>query len=131
MITADGKTLVVAESMGGRLTAFTVNDDGSLTNRRLFADLGKATPDGIAIDAENAIWVASPFSHELIRVKDGGEVTDRIKFDSMPIACALGGPGRRTLFILTSESIDPDECRAKKTAKILTLEVPVAGAGCP
>jgi sugar lactone lactonase YvrE len=93
--------------------------------------LGKATPDGIAIDAENAIWVASPFSHELLRVKDGGEVTDRIKFDSMPIACALGGPGRRTLFILTSDSIDPDECRAKKTAKILTLEVPVGGAGCP
>jgi sugar lactone lactonase YvrE len=131
VITGDGKTLVVAESMGSRLTAFSVNDDGSLTNRRLFADLDKATPDGIAIDAENAVWVASPFTHELIRVKDGGEVTDRIKFDAMPIACALGGPGRRTLFILTSESIDPEECRAKKTAKILTMEVPVAGAGCP
>jgi sugar lactone lactonase YvrE len=131
VITADGKTLIVAESMGGRLTAFTVNDDGSLINRRLFADLGKATPDGIAIDAENAVWVASPFSHELIRVKDGGEVTARLKFDAMPIACALGGAGRRTLFILTSDGVDPDECRAKKSAKILTLEVPVAGAGCP
>jgi sugar lactone lactonase YvrE len=131
VISADGKTLVVAESMGGRLTAFTVNDDGSLTNRRLFADLGKATPDGIAIDAENAVWVASPFTHELIRVKDGGEIAERVKFDAMPIACALGGTGRQTLFILTSDSVDPDECRAKKSAKILTMEVPVAGAGCP
>lgn len=127
VITAGGKTLVVGESMGGRLTAFTVNDDGSLTNRRLWADLGKATPDGIAIDAENGIWVASPFTHELMRVKDGGEVTDRIKFEAMPIACALGGPGRRTLFILTADSVDPDECRAKKSAKIYTQEVAIGG----
>jgi sugar lactone lactonase YvrE len=77
------------------------------------------------------VWVASPFSHELIRVKDGGEVTEQIKFDAMPIACALGGAGRRTLFILTSDSVDPDECRANKSAKVLTIEVPVAGAGCP
>ncbi|MGA2409047.1 MAG: SMP-30/gluconolactonase/LRE family protein [Candidatus Binataceae bacterium] len=131
VITADGKTLIVAESMGGRLTAFTVGDDGSLANRRLFADLGKATPDGIAIDAENAIWVASPFTHELILVKDGGEVTDRIKFEAMPIACALGGPQRRTLFILTSDSVDPEECRAKKSAKIYIREVAIGGAGWP
>jgi sugar lactone lactonase YvrE len=108
-----------------------VNDDGSLSGRRLFADLKGATPDGIAIDAENAIWVASPFSHEMIRVRDGGQVTERIKFEAMPIACALGGADRRTLFILTSESIDPDECRAKKAAKIYTMEVSVGGAGCP
>jgi sugar lactone lactonase YvrE len=131
VISPDGKTLVVGESMGHRLTAFTIQGDGSLTNRRPFADLGEAVPDGIALDAEGAIWVASPMSKEMLRVHDGGKVAERLKFDTMPIACALGGPGRRTLFMLTSDSIDPDECRAKKTSKIWTKEVAVAGAGWP
>ena len=131
VISPDGKTLVVGESMGHRLTAFNIQADGSLTNRRPFADLGEAVPDGIALDAEGAIWVASPMSKELLRVRDGGAVAERLKFDTMPIACALGGPDRRTLFMLTSDSIDPDECRAKKTSKIWFKEVAVAGAGWP
>jgi sugar lactone lactonase YvrE len=131
VISPDSKTLVVGESMGHRLTAFTIQSDGSLTNRRPFADLGEAVPDGIALDAEGAIWVASPMSKEMLRVHDGGKVAERLKFDTMPIACALGGPDRRTLFMLTSDSIDPDECRAKKTSKIWTKEVAVAGAGWP
>jgi sugar lactone lactonase YvrE len=68
---------------------------------------------------------------ELLRVLEGGAVAERFKFDTMPIACALGGPGRRTLFMLTSDSINPDECRAKKTSKIWIKEVAVAGAGWP
>jgi sugar lactone lactonase YvrE len=131
VITPDGKTLVVGESMGHRLTAFAVGDDGSLSGRRVFAELGEAVPDGIALDAEGAIWVASPFTHELLRVRDGGAVAERIKFDAMPIACAMGGPGRRTLYVLTSESIKPDECRAKRSAKVYAGEVAVGGAGCP
>ena len=131
VISPDGKTLVVGESMGHRLTAFDIQSDGSLTNRRLFADLGEGVPDGIALDAEGAIWVASPMSKELLRVRDGGAVAERIAFDTMPIACALGGPERRTLFMLTSDSLDPDECRAKKTSKIWIKEVAVAGAGWP
>jgi sugar lactone lactonase YvrE len=131
VISPDGKTLVVGESMGHRLTAFNIQSDGSLTNRRPFADLGEAVPDGIALDAEGAIWVASPMSKELLRVRDGGAVAERLKFDTMPIACALGGPDRRTLFMLTSDSIDPDECRAKKASKIWIKEVAVAGAGWP
>jgi sugar lactone lactonase YvrE len=131
VISPDGKTLVVGESMGHRLTAFNIQADGSLTNRRPFADLGEAVPDGIALDAEGAIWVASPMSKELLRVRDGGAVAERLKFDTMPIACALGGADRRTLFMLTSDSIDPDECRAKKTSKIWFKEVAVAGAGWP
>jgi len=131
VISPDGKILVVGESMGHRLTAFNIQADGSLTNRRPFADLGEAVPDGIALDAEGAIWVASPMSKELLRVRDGGAVAERLKFDTMPIACALGGPDRRTLFMLTSDSIDPDECRAKKTSKIWFKEVAVAGAGWP
>jgi sugar lactone lactonase YvrE len=131
VISPDGKILVVGESMGHRLTAFNIQADGSLTNRRPFADLGEAVPDGIALDAEGAIWVASPMSKELLRVRDGGAVAERLKFDTMPIACALGGADRRTLFMLTSDSIDPDECRAKKTSKIWFKEVAVAGAGWP
>jgi sugar lactone lactonase YvrE len=131
VISADGKTLVVGESMGHRLTAFNIQSDGSLTNRRPFADLGEAVPDGIALDAEGAIWVASPMSKELLRVRDGGAVAERLTFDTMPIACALGGSDRRTLFMLTSDSINPDECRAKKASKIWIKEVAVAGAGWP
>jgi sugar lactone lactonase YvrE len=131
VISPDGKTLVVGESMGHRLTAFNIQSDGSLTNRRPFADLGEAVPDGIALDAEGAIWVASPMSKELLRVRDGGAVAERLKFDTMPIACALGGPDRRSLFMLTSDSINPDECRAKKASKIWIKEVAVPGAGWP
>jgi sugar lactone lactonase YvrE len=129
--TADGKTLIVGESMGHRLTAFDIQADGSLSNRRVWAELGDAVPDGIALDAENAVWVASPMSKQVMRVKEGGEVTDRAGFDSMPIACALGGPKRKTLFVLFSDSINPDECRAKRSARIDAIQVPVAGVGWP
>lgn len=131
VITADGKTLIVGESMGHRLTAFDVADDGGLKNRRVWAELGEGVPDGNALDAEGAIWVASPMTHELLRVKEGGRIVERIKRDQMPIACMLGGPTRRTLFLLSSESINPDECRAKRNARIETTEVEVAGAGWP
>ncbi len=132
VITPDGKTLVVGESMGHRLTAFDIQSDGSLTNRRVWAELSEGTvPDGNALDAEGAIWVASPMTFELLRVREGGAVAERIKFDTMPVACALGGPGRRTLFVLTAGSIHPEECRAKKDSKIWIKEVAVAGAGWP
>jgi sugar lactone lactonase YvrE len=131
VITADGETLIVGESLGHRLTAFHIGADGSLTNRSLWAELGGAVPDGIALDAENAIWVASPLTHELLRVRQGGEVAERIPCGSMPIACALGGPARKTLFVLLADSINPDECRAKKSARIDVMEVAVGGAGWP
>ncbi len=132
VITPDGKTLIVGESFKHRMTEFDMADDGSLTNRRVWAELGeKSMPDGIALDAEGAIWVASPFSHELLRVKPAGEVVERIKREQMPIACALGGPDRRTLYVLTSESVEPDECRAKRSARIESTEVEVPGAGLP
>lgn len=131
VVKPDGKTLIIGESMGHRLTAFTIQADGSLTERRLFAELGEGVPDGIALDADGAIWVASPLNKEILRVKRGGAVTDRIQCDSMPIACALGGPGRKTLFVLLSDSIHPDECREKRSARIDTMEVAIAGAGWP
>jgi sugar lactone lactonase YvrE len=131
VIPPDGKTLIVGESMAHRLTQFDLASDGSLTNRRVWAELGDALPDGIALDAEGAIWVASPFTYELLRVKRGGEVAERIKHEQMPIACALGGPGRRTLFLLTSETVHPDECRSKRNARIEATKVEAPGAGLP
>jgi sugar lactone lactonase YvrE len=131
VIPPDGKTIIIGESGGHRLTEFDIAADGSLVNRRVFAELGDALPDGIALDAEGAIWVAAPFTHELIRVKRGGEVTERIKRDQMPIACALGGPARRTLFLLSSDSVIPDECRQKRSARVEITEVEVPGAGLP
>ena len=131
VIPPEGKTLIVGESMGHRLTQFDIAADGSLTGQRVWAELGDAVPDGIALDAEDAVWVASPFTHELLRVKRGGEVTERIKRDQMPIACALGGPHRRTLFLLTAETIVPDECRSKRNSRLEMTEVEVGGAGWP
>ncbi len=131
VIPPDGKTIVIGESGGHRLTEFDIAADGSLINRRVFAELGEALPDGIALDAEGAIWVAAPFTHELLRVRRGGEITERIKRDQMPIACALGGPGRRTLFVLSADTVIPDECRQKRSARVEITEVEVPGAGLP
>lgn len=131
VISADGKTLIVGESFGHKLSAFDVAPDGSLSNRRVWAELGKAVPDGCCLDAEGAIWVAAPMSNEVLRVKQGGEILRRIKTQQMAIACMLGGADRRTLFVLTSPSIDPDECKRKRSARIEITKVEVAGAGLP
>jgi sugar lactone lactonase YvrE len=131
VITPDGRTLIVGESLGHRLTAFYIEEDGSLVNRSIWAELGDAVPDGIALDADNGLWVASPLSRELLYVQQGAKITQRIKCDSMPIACALGGPARKTLFVLFADSINPEECRAKRSARIDVMEVAVAGAGWP
>ena len=131
VIPPGGKRLIVGESMAHRLTEFDITADGSLDNRRIWAELGEALPDGIALDAEEAIWVAAPFTYELLRVKRGGEVAEQIKLEQMPIACALGGPARRTLFLLTSETVEPNECREKRSARIEITEVEAPGAGLP
>jgi sugar lactone lactonase YvrE len=131
VITPDGKTLIVGESFGRRLTAFDIAADGSLANRRVWADLGNNVPDGIALDAEGAIWVASPMSSEVIRVKEGGEVLERIKVATDAFACMLGGADRKTLFVLTSASSDPEACRANATGKVEITKVEVPGSGLP
>ncbi|HYA34869.1 MAG TPA: SMP-30/gluconolactonase/LRE family protein, partial [Candidatus Binataceae bacterium] len=122
VITPDGKTLVVGESMGHRLTAFDIAPDGSLKNRRVWAELGEDVPDGIALDAESAIWVASPFSNSVLRVFEGGRVAERIKTDQLAIACAMGGSDRKTLFILTAPTIEPEKCQANPSAQVLTTQ---------
>ncbi len=131
VITPDGKTLIVGESTRGRLTAFDIEHDGSLVNRRVWADIAPAVPDGIALDADSAIWVASPLTDEVIRVTEGGNIAERIKTDRHAYACMLGGPNRRTLFVLTAEDSDPAVCQAKRSGRIETTLVEIAGAGLP
>ena len=131
VITPDGKTLVVGETFGARLTAFDVARDGSLDNRRTWAPLEGALPDGICLDAEGAIWVASPLGNEVLRVEEGGRVTHRVTASTNTVACMLGGPERRHLFVCSSATIEPKACREQRPAKIEVVEVDVPGAGLP
>lgn len=131
VITPDFRTMIVGESMAGCLTAFDIADDGTLSNRRIWAQLEKAIPDGICLDEEGGIWVASPVSNEALRVLEGGEVTDRIIVENQAFACMLGGDDRKRLFILTSATSDPEECQTSRSAKIEYVDVAIAGAGLP
>jgi len=131
VLTPDGGTLIVAESFGARLTAFDVGANGRLSRRRIWAALQGAVPDGICLDAEGAMWIASPLSKEVLRVREGGQVMERLPTSAQAIACMLGGPDRRTLFVLTAQSFHRDECRAQRNARIEAVEVDVAGAGLP
>jgi sugar lactone lactonase YvrE len=128
VITADGSTLIVGESAGARLTAFDIGGDGSLTNRRVWAQLEGAVPDGICIDADDGIWVASPMSNEVLRVLEGGEVTERVALDRGAFACMLGG---ERLFICTAQSSDPVESAQLRTGRIESIAAPHPGAGWP
>lgn len=109
VITADGSLFIVAESHLHRLLAFDILPDRTLGSRRVWADLGDVEPDGIAIDLEGAIWVASQSTRECVRVLEGGQVTNRIAFGHTVIACALGGPDGHTLFVfgVTGEPAGP------------------------
>jgi sugar lactone lactonase YvrE len=134
VLTPDGRTLIVGESYGQRLTAFDVAADGTLANRRVWAQLhGKGVgPDGICLDAEGAVWLASPVSREVIRVREGGEVTHRVPTPGQAVACMLGGEDRRTLFVLTGRVlVTPEQSLAERGGAIHTARVDVPGAGLP
>ena len=138
VITADGRTLIIAESMAGRLTAFDIDGDGGLSGRRVFADgLG---PDGICVDAEGAVWVGTG-GFSVARVADGGTIVQRIELEvnRAPFALMLGGPDRRTLFICTAEWHKAADAGANlgrlaagpRTGQILAVPVEVPGCGRP
>jgi sugar lactone lactonase YvrE len=141
ILTDDGRTLIVAESGGGRLTAFTVREDGTLTDRRSYAELTPARddvlfapPDGICLDAEGAVWVADPLGARVFRVLEGGEVTDTIDFHGsavIPVACVLGGPDRRTLLMCVAADWKRDALEGTRTGRIVATDVDVPGAGRP
>jgi len=131
-ITPDESTLIVAESGTRQLTAFDLNADGELSDRRVWAALPEGVlPDGICLDAEGAIWVASPPSREVLRVRQDGEVIERIPLVQQAFACMLGGVDRKTLFVTTAEDDIPDARRAERSAKVLAIRVDVPGAGLP
>jgi len=132
VITPDGSTLIVAESFGARLTAFDIDERGDLSNRRVWAEFPKgAVPDGICLDSKGGIWSASPTTCECIRQDEGGEITHRIEVDQGAFACMLGGADGTTLYMLTSDSSDPEECARTRTGRIETSQAPYPGAGWP
>ncbi|MCP4622008.1 MAG: SMP-30/gluconolactonase/LRE family protein [bacterium] len=131
VITPDDQNLIVAETWGNCLTAFDIESDGTLINRCTWARLPNVYPDGICLDSDGAIWVAAPYPREVMRVREGGKITHRLDVTTKPYACMLGGPERRTLFVCTSGSSDPDEARAESNGKIEIIEVEVPGAGRP
>ena len=133
VITPDGRTLIVGETMGHRLTAFDIQADGSLGNRRVFAQLPEdVSPDGIALDAEGAVWLANPEGkYGVLRVREGGEIVEQVELDTEGYAVMLGGPKRRHLFICGSDSHDPAQIARTPSATLRVVEVEVPGAGVP
>ena len=132
VLSADGRTLIVAESIGRRFTAFDFEKDGKLSNRRVIAETGDAAPDGIALDAEGGIWAGYPLAREFRRVLPGGEVTDRVGTgERMAIACTLGGDDRRTLFLLSAADWSAKALQGRRTGVVETVRVSVPGAGVP
>jgi sugar lactone lactonase YvrE len=132
VITSDGKTLIVAETFAGVLTAFNRNADGTLSGRRLFAHLGDRQPDGICLDAEGAVWVSCFGQDEFVRVWEGGEIAARVAVPGRrAAACMLGGADRRTLFLLTAETTIEELAQGKSHGRIETARADVPGAGLP
>jgi len=132
LVTADNSTLIVADSYGKCLTAFDIATDGSLANRRVWADLGDGVPDGICLDAENAVWYADVPNNRCVRVREGGEVLQTIELDRGCFACALGGPDRSTLFMTATEWRGPEKMfQGRRTGQVLRVEAPAPGVGWP
>ncbi len=132
VITPDRDTLIVAESVGRRLTAFTIAPDGSLSDRRIFAEGLDGPPDGITLDAEGGVWASMTVAHQFERIIEGGAVTDRIGIgDRTAIACMLGGPERLTLFLLSSTDAYPERLIGTKLSRLDAVTVEIPGAGLP
>ncbi|ORB75121.1 SMP-30/gluconolactonase/LRE family protein [Mycobacterium scrofulaceum] len=132
VITPDRRTLIVAESVGRRLTAFSIDPDGGLSDRRAFAEGLDGPPDGIALDADGAVWASMTLAHQFERIVEGGAVTDRIDMgERVAVACALGGPERRTLFLLSSTEAYPQRLIGTRLSRLDAVTVTTPGAGLP
>jgi sugar lactone lactonase YvrE len=131
VITPDGKTLILGETLAACLTAFDIGPNGDLSNRRVWAPLSPAVPDGICLDADGAIWVANPIAPECRRIAEGGEVLEVIDTGQACFACMLGGDDGKTLFMLTADSSDHEAAASKQTGKILVASVDSPRAGRP
>ena len=160
VITEDGKNLIIGETLGAKLTSFDIEDNGELTNRKLWArtsplfslliikflssmgfDLSKVdfskysknlhVPDGICLDEKNGIWIASPTTKAVVRIEKGGNITDTINTPKGAFACMLGGRERKTLYVIISNSSDPEEAQASPEGEIHSIEVEFPGVGKP
>ena len=131
VILPDGRTLIVGESFGAGYEAFTIAADGTLTDRRRWADTPGMAPDGCTLDAEHGIWFADARGSRLVRVLEGGTITDTIETPMPVFACALGGQYGTTLFALCAPGSRPDEVRGKAEGAIYTVPVDVPHAGWP
>jgi len=132
-VTADNSTLIVADSYGHCLVGFDIAADGTLSGQRVWAGLGEGTPDGIAVDAENAVWYADVPNKWCARVAEGGAVRQVVELDRGGFACALGGPGRTTLFATAAEwrGMSREEMVGPGSGQVVMTPVGVPGAGWP
>jgi len=132
-VTSDNSTLIVADSYRHNLVAFDIGADGGLSGRRVWADLGEGTPDGICVDAQDAVWYADVPNRRCVRVAEGGAVRQIVELDRGGFACVLGGPDGTTLFIVAAQwrGMTESEMVSPGSGQVLTTQVEVPGAGWP
>jgi sugar lactone lactonase YvrE len=131
-VTPDNSTLIIAESYAKRLTAFDIAADGGLSNRRVWADLDDGFPDGICLDADNAVWYGDVPNQRCVHIREGGQVLQTVNLDRGCFACMLGGVDRRTLFMMAAEWRGPENMAdGARTGQVLTIEAPARGVGWP
>jgi sugar lactone lactonase YvrE len=131
VVTPDGKTLIVAETLAGCLTAFTITVDKSLTDRRVWAAIEGVAPDGICLNDNNQVWVANAVGPEVLLVAEGSKVIERVVTSQPCYACMLGGSEGRTLFAITAASSDHEAAAAAQTGRVEIVQVSKARAGWP
>jgi sugar lactone lactonase YvrE len=132
VVTPDNQTLILAESYANRLTAFDIAADGRLSNRRVWADLDGGVPDGICVDAEHAVWYGDVPNQRCVRVREGGEVLQRIDLNRGCFACTLGGVDRSTLFLMAADYSEAGMAGdGPPTGQVLTVAAPAPGVGWP
>ena len=131
VITPDGSTLIVGQSFGGDYVAFTIGDDGTLNDRRQWAEIPGTAPDGCSLDRQGGIWFSDALGSQVIRVEEGGTVTHQVATPMPTFACMLGGHDGRTLHALCAPGSHPDECAGKAAGAIYTMHVEQPRAGRP
>jgi sugar lactone lactonase YvrE len=129
VITPDGATLIIGETLAFRLSAFDVNADGTLSNRRVFAQMDYVATDGMCLDDDGQIWLANALTNKCLRVKEGGEITGEVETSQNAFACGFGGSDRTTLYIMTAPTSDRFKIAERATGKIEAVTLPVGGAG--
>jgi sugar lactone lactonase YvrE len=131
VITPDGGTLIVGETMACRLSAFDVASDGTLSNRRVWAQLESIYTDGMCLDDDGQIWLANAIAPQCLRVKEGGEITGVVTTTQISFACMLGGEDRRSLYVMTAPTSSRFRVAGELVGRIEMAEVDVPGAGLP